>query len=229
MSGPSPAPDPSTAAAPVDDVLLAARVLAAHGLVGGFGHLSVRADDDAMRITPPRPLGLLTPDTALVTLRLDDEPGPAGAPLEAHVHAAIYRARPEVRAVCRAQPEHVAAVTAVHDELPALNVFGAVVGAVVVHPDARLARTAEAGRAVATTLGAAHAVVLRGNGAVTVGRSAGEAVAAMAALEDHARLHAAAHAVGTPRPMPEIQREELFALRDEILVRYWRYLASAAS
>ena len=78
--------------------------------------------------------------------------------------------------------------------------------------------------ALATTLDQASAIVMRGNGAVTVGRGIGEAVARMHVLERSAQLNVAAAA--SPTAM-RLSPEECLAwerVGDELLGRIWAYL-----
>jgi len=144
---------------PVDAVVEAARVLAALGLVDAFGHVSVR-HGDALLITPPTALDQLRGD-ALVRVPVDVTELPSGAPPETWLHLAIYRARPDVGAIARGQPEATLAVGADHDELAPLHGQAAWLGRrIPVHPVPRLLRTAELAAAAASTLGEAEAMVL---------------------------------------------------------------------
>ena len=176
----------------------AGRVLAAHALVDAFGHVSARLPQQGqVLITPPVPLGTLGDDSPLLELRLDTTTLPDGVPKEAWIHWAILRSRPDVSAVCRAQPPHVVAAAGAGVRIRALHGQGAFLGAVVpVHDDARLVRDRRTGEAVARALALSPAVVLRGNGAVTVGHSVGEAVARMYVLEASARINLGAAAAG---------------------------------
>ena len=89
---------------PLTHTLAAAgRVLAGEHLVSAFGHVSVRDGDDLV-ITPPTPLARVNP-ISCTRIRVDAAELPAGTPKEAWLHLAIYRKRPDVRAICRAQPE----------------------------------------------------------------------------------------------------------------------------
>ena len=165
---PLPQDDVDTRRGPVDAVVEAARVLAALGLVDAFGHVSVR-DGDALLITPPTAFDQAH-GAALVPVPLDATELPPGAPPETWLHLAIYRARPDIGAIARAQPEATLAVGADHDELAPLHGQAAWLGRrIPVHPVPRLLRTAELATAAAATLGDADAMVLRGNGAVTTG------------------------------------------------------------
>lgn len=207
-----------------DEVLTGAACLAAEGLVDAFGHVSAREDGRAV-LTPPRPLGSLAPGERLPALALDAEDLPPDVPREAWLHWAIYRGRPDVRAVCRAQPPSPLALGVAGVPVRALHGQGALVGAEVpVFDDARLVRDRERGEAVAATLGDAWAVVLRGNGAVTVGASVGHAVARMWLLERSAGLNALALRAGEARPLRPEELEAWQATGDELLERLWGYL-----
>ena len=104
------------------EVAEAGRVLSRLGLVTAYGHVSARAGD-SMLITPAADLAGVTaaavlevplsvasgPPGAGDTPGAGDAPGsagplPAGVPAEAWIHLALYRARPDVAAIARAQP-----------------------------------------------------------------------------------------------------------------------------
>jgi HCOMODA/2-hydroxy-3-carboxy-muconic semialdehyde decarboxylase len=210
----------------VEDVIPAARALAMEGLVDAFGHVSVRTGN-AFALTPPVALGALTAQDALVEVPLDASELPEGAPKEAWIHLEIYRRRPEVGAVCRAQPPAVNAAAGAGLTVRALHGQGAFVGAAVpVHDDARLVRDRERGAAVAAVLGDGDAVVLRGNGAVTVGPTPGVAVALMVVLEASAKVNLAAASVGGAKPLSEAEVGAWRAVAPELLGRLWTYLRS---
>lgn len=194
-------------------------------LAGPFGHVSVRVAPSEFAITPPRPLGSLRDDDLPVGGRLDAEELPPGAPGEAWIHWAVYRSRPEVRAICRAQPEAVQAAAGTGMALIPLHGHGALVGAEVpVHDDAELVRTRARGETVAADLDGAEAMVLRGNGAVAVGSKLSIAVARMWALEASARINLASAAVGGSQPLSQAELDYWQGIGDEILERIYDYL-----
>jgi HCOMODA/2-hydroxy-3-carboxy-muconic semialdehyde decarboxylase len=209
-----------------DEVIPAARVLAREGLVDAFGHVSARTGD-AFALTPRVPLGSLTARDALVDIPLGAGELPAGAPKEAWIHHEIYRRRPDVGAVCRAQPEAVNAAAGAGVAIRVLHGQGAFVGAdVAVHDDATLVRSRELGAAVAAALGDGDAVVLRGNGAVTVGSTPGIAVARMVVLAASARINLAAAAAGSARTLSASEVAAWRGVAPEILGRLWTHLRS---
>lgn len=210
----------------VSELITAAHVLARHRLVTAFGHASQRLDDTRFVMTPPRPLGSLTPADALVEVSLREEKLPPAAPGEAWIHWAMYRQRPDLHSVCRAQPEIVHVVAAAALPIRPIHGQGAWVaaGEVPVFDDARLIRSRAAGEALARTLGNGNAVLLRGNGAVTAGTSVGEAVTLMWLLEVSARFNWQAASAGTPVALNAEELALWEQVRPELLPRLWAYL-----
>ena len=205
----------------VDGVIEAARVLAMLGLVDAFGHVSARAGD-ALLITPPAALDQAE-GADLVPVPLDAADLPPGAPPETWLHLAVYRARPDVAAIARAQPEATLAVGADATELAPLHGQAAWLGRrIPVHPVPRLLRTAQLAAAAAATLGEADAMVLRGNGAVTTGSDPGIAVARMHLLATTCRVHAATH---HPAPLDDDDITAWRAAAPPLLARLWLHLA----
>lgn len=217
-------PGPDTAS----ELARAGRALARAGLVTAFGHVSVRTAPDRLLMTPPCPLGTLDPAAPrAVEIAVDADELPAGAPREAWMHVAIASARPDVGAVCRAQPRGVTAAVAAGVPLVALHGQAALLGTEVrVHRDPRLVRDHPLGLAVAQTLADSSACVLRGNGALTTGRTLGEAVARMWILEETARTALLAAAAGTPEPLTGAEADAWRATGAELLERLWQYLRS---
>ncbi|HYZ03337.1 MAG TPA: class II aldolase/adducin family protein [Candidatus Binatia bacterium] len=184
------------------ELVLCAQALARASLVDAFGHVSMRTEAGLL-ITPPVPPGSLTSDAELREVSLDTSELPPGVPLEAWIHVAVLRARPDVGAVCRAQPPVATALAAAGAAIWPLHGQGAFCGAEVpVWDDAVLVRDERRATALAAALGPAPALVLRGNGAVTIGSGPGQAVALMWVLEASARINrdalAARGAAGKP-------------------------------
>lgn len=206
-------------------MIAAARALAAAGLVTAFGHVSTREGSDAFLITPPKALGSLEPDEPLQEVPLTGDDLPEGVPKEAWIHHAIYIARPDVGGICRAQPPVTTAVVSGGVRIRPLHGQGAFLGnEVPVYDDARLVRSREAGETLAADLGSANGVVMRGNGAVTVGADVGEAAARMWVLERSAEMNRDAASAGTPRPLDEEEFVYWDGVSAEILGRIWTYL-----
>lgn len=210
----------------IDDLWVAGRVLAAEGLVNAFGHVSVRVDTGTMSITPPVALGTMTASSPCDRVQLEATELAPGTPKEAWIHVAIYRARPDVHAICRAQPEHATALASAGVPILPLHGQGSFLGdRVPVFEDSRLVRDRVRAEALAETLGTADALVMRGNGAVSVGASLAEAIARMWVLEKSARMNSIAAAAGAPEPLPQPEQDSWRTTSSELLTRIWTYLA----
>jgi HCOMODA/2-hydroxy-3-carboxy-muconic semialdehyde decarboxylase len=211
-----------------EDVIAAGRALDAAGLVTAFGHVSFRDGQYGFRITPPKPLGSLKPNESLLEVSLGEDELPEGVPGEAWVHWAIYKSRPDVGGICRAQPAISTALASADVPIRPLHGQGAFLGEEVpVYDDARLIRGREAGEALAEDLGNAGGIVMRGNGAVTVGTSVGAATARMWVLERSAEMNQMAASAGTPRPLDEEEFAYWESVSEEILERIWSYLKAS--
>jgi HCOMODA/2-hydroxy-3-carboxy-muconic semialdehyde decarboxylase len=217
--------DPALVEMTAGDLAAAGRVLAGEGLVGPFGQVSVRLSPDAFLITAPVPLDRPAAAELAVVVDLAAPVLPPGAPAEGHLHAAVYGARPDVQAVCRAHPEAAEVVAASTRPLRPLHGHGVLASASVpVLDDARLVRTRERAMAAAGRLDDATAMLLRGNGAVTVGRSLGAAVARMWALEASARLNLPVLHLEGVRELDPDEIAHWAAMADELLGRIWAHL-----
>lgn len=174
-----------------------ARLLASSGLAEAFGHVSARTPTGFL-ITSTSPLFEATADDVIGIEAGVPVEGPThAAPLETPMHAAIYDARPDVGAVCRGHPPHVVIWGVSPEPLPLLHGLGGMAGRTVrTHPDIELIKTAEAGEAVARTLGDDSSVLLAANGCLAVGADLLEAATRLWFLEDRARVAVQARSAG---------------------------------
>ena len=232
-----------------DEVAGAANVLARLGLVTAFGHVSARAGE-SMLITPAADLagvtasGLIEVPLAAGALPVGTLPAgtlpagtlPAGAPAEAWAHLALYRARPDAAAIARAQPPGAFAVAAAVTMMVPLHGQAAWLGeSVPVYDDAALLRSPDQAERAARCLPAGEALLLRGNGAVTLGATPGLAVARMWLLAAACDVYLAALAAAgadpvTPvTPVTPLSAGEIASWRavgGELLPRLWQHLRS---
>jgi ribulose-5-phosphate 4-epimerase/fuculose-1-phosphate aldolase len=116
------------------EIVTACKVLTRFRIVEGFGHVSARVPgSDRVVITPRRALGLVT-EGELVELDMDGRQvaGEIGRPpLEAIMHVAVYKRRPEVMGIARGHPRAVAAYACSGASLEVAHGFGANLGPVV--------------------------------------------------------------------------------------------------
>jgi len=206
----------------------AAHVLSSLGLVTAYGHVSVRLDR-SMLITPAADLATVT-ESAVLDVPLDASSLPAGTPAESWAHLALYRARQDARSVARAQPGSAFAAAATTDALVPLHGQEAWLGELVpVHDSAHLLRSADLADRAARSLPTGEALLLRGNGALTLGATPGVAVARMWLLSAACDVWLAARASGHPRPLAAAEIASWRAAQDELLPRLWQHLLRRAT
>ncbi len=95
---------------------------------------------------------------------------------------------------------------------------------VPVHDDARLIRSADVARGVARSLPSGEALLLRGNGAVTIGMTPGLAVSRMWLLNAACAAWLAARGTGLTSPLSTEEIASWRAAGDDLLPRLWQHL-----
>lgn len=210
-------------------VRLAARAMARHGLAHAYGHVSTRLDAHHFLVSPPIPLGCVGPDHAGITVSLKDDALPEGALPEVRIHREIYRDRPMSGGICRFQSPALMALSALGLTPRALHGLGSYFApAAPLWPGIALVRDDESARQVADMVGPAPAIVLRGNGAVTVGENLMEAACFAFFLEDAARVELAllpAIAAGrTPLPYSAGEAAQRAVKAGGLFERMWQFL-----
>ncbi len=116
------------------EVLTACRVLHHFRIVEGFGHVSARIPGtERVLITPRRALGLVSAEAELVEVDLAGRQvgGATNPPLEVPMHLGVYRRRPDVMAIARGHPRHVASYACAGEPLRVAHGFGANLGPVI--------------------------------------------------------------------------------------------------
>ena len=176
----------------LEDLVAANRILAAHGVIDAYGHVSLRSPDNPQRFFLAR---AIAPETVqvedILEYDLDSNPLDAkGQPSvsERFIHSEIYRARPDVMSVVHNHSPSVVPFSVTGVKMRALFHMASFIGDGLPNFEIRkvkkgsdlLVRTPELGKALAKTLGKAAASLMRGHGSVTVGeniqRSVGRSV-----------------------------------------------------
>jgi len=213
------------------DVISACRILSYKNLVEGFGHVSARIPNSSLFLITPRISLALVSEKDLLTINLSGEvvDGRHPAPFEAWLHTAIMKTQPRVHAITRIHAR-VANMFSVTDRKlePVHNHGSFFTGGVPVFHTPDLISTEQIGNEVAELLGNTPAVLLRGNGQVTVGRSIAEAVMMAIYLEEAAEILYGALQIGKPIPLTakESAERQLEALPPVDLERAWNYFKS---
>jgi ribulose-5-phosphate 4-epimerase/fuculose-1-phosphate aldolase len=176
----------------LDDLVAANRILAAHGVIDAYGHVSLRSPDNPKRFYLAR---AIAPETVqaedILEYDLDgnaiDAPG-AASYSERFIHSEIYRARPDVMSVVHNHSPSVIPFSVTGVKMRALFHMASFIGEGLPNFEIRrlkkgsdlLVRDPKLGAALAKTLGKSAAALMRGHGSVTVGdniqRSVGRSV-----------------------------------------------------
>jgi ribulose-5-phosphate 4-epimerase/fuculose-1-phosphate aldolase len=214
-------------------VLTACRVLNHFRIVEGFGHVSARVPHaERILFTPRRALGLVR-ENELIELDLEGRQvaGDAGPALEVAMHLAVFRRRPDVMAIARGHPRHVAAYACAAEPLQVAHGFGTNLGTTVsVFKQPFLVASREMGEGVADALGDGAAVILQSNGMLAVGQSVPHAAVMALFLEETAQVQLMAQAAGL-RPRfysPEGAARRHGDDRVHEPIRAWEYYVDAA-
>src|SRR5258706_2827551 len=195
----------------IEDLVAAYRILAEHGVIDAYGHVSVRSERDPERYLLARSIApeLVTPED-IMEYDLDSNPiDPRGkeSVRERFIHGEIYKARPDVNAVVHNHSPSVVPFSVTKVSMRPLFHMAAFVGEGVPNFEIRdaqkgsdlLVKTPYLGKALAKTLGKSSAALMRGHGSVTVGQSLPRAVGRSVYLELSARMQLQALAIAGPR------------------------------
>ena len=135
---------------------------------------------------------------------------------EVLMHLAIYRKRPEVRAIVHAHPQYTIALTSSgHDLKPMFADAIVYLGQNVPHLEYITVTTPELAAAVEARIGQSNAMVLRNHGAIALGENLKYAFWRACTLEEAAHIQLLATLVGTPVFLDAAEASRLEALSSE--------------
>lgn len=183
------------------NLILACRILSGEGLVQGFGHVSARIPGSDLFLLTPRVSLALVKEKELLTLNLRGEivSGRSAPPFETPLHVAIFNQRADVQAITRIHARKANYFSVTERRIEPVHNHGSFFhGGVPVFSKTRLISSQRLGEEVATELGTNPAILLRGNGQVTVGRTIPEAVMMAIYLEEAADMLYGALQIGIP-------------------------------
>jgi HCOMODA/2-hydroxy-3-carboxy-muconic semialdehyde decarboxylase len=210
-------------------VRLAARALGRHGLGHAFGHVSARLDDKSFLVCAPRPMGLIGVGEAGTVVPIDGAL-PAGVLGEVRCHQQIYRRRVDVNGVCRTFLRNVMTLSTLRITPRPRDGFGSYFAPCPpLWDDPTLLRSDEAAGKLADQLGAARAIVMRGNGCILVGATVEEALCMAFFLEEAARTEKEVLSINRPGDeaiMSDQQAAARGVTTGNILERLWEYLTA---
>nr|WP_320133947.1 class II aldolase/adducin family protein [uncultured Holophaga sp.] len=233
-----PPPPPMVDAAAQDetsirDLVDANHILYNQGVVDGFGHVSVRSvkHPDHFFISRSMAPGLVTRDD-IVEVDYDgkviDTRGRKSY-LERFIHAEIYRAHPEVKAVIHSHSPAVIPFGVTSAPFRAVSHMGAFLGTTVPVFEIRdlkddsdmLIRNPELGRALVKTMGSSPVCLMRGHGDVVVGDNLRQVVFRAIYTEMNAKLLSEAMKLGPVVFLNAKEAENAARTNDGQLNRPW--------
>jgi len=184
----------------IDDLVAASRILAQHGVLDAYGHVSARSDKrpEHFIMSRSRAPALVTA-ADLVEWNADSEAASGDKRkgfIERYIHGEIYRARPEVMAVVHSHSPSVIPFGVTRAKLRPVYHMGSFLWSGAPVWDIRkvreendlLVRDRPLGEALAGALGKCACVLMRGHGMTVVGDSVPEAVFRAIYTEMNARL-----------------------------------------
>src|SRR6059036_696342 len=193
-------PGGTGAASLIADLAAASRILAAHGVVDGFGHVSLRHPAAPDRYLMARSLApaLVTPDD-IIEYDLDSNAVNANGRssfVERFIHGEIYKARPDIQSVVHSHSPSVIPFGLVGVPLQAMFHNAAFIAAGVPVFDIRekfgatdmLVGNREKGLALAAVMGEKDVVLMRAHGSVACGPTLQTAVFRAVYTEVNARI-----------------------------------------
>jgi ribulose-5-phosphate 4-epimerase/fuculose-1-phosphate aldolase len=175
------------------DFITALRIISHEGLSDAFAHLSARTDGgNQMLFMPRKSPALVSPNELFV---VDFEKPVA----QSSIHQAIYKSRGDVKVVFHFHSPAVILLSVVGQTVRPMHNYSVIFyeGVPLYTGTGQVESPARAGE-MASLLGDAKALMLRGHGAVVVGQSIREVCMLALYLEESARLQTEAMKLGTP-------------------------------
>jgi ribulose-5-phosphate 4-epimerase/fuculose-1-phosphate aldolase len=216
----APSSGGAVAAELIADLAAAARILAAQGVVDGFGHVSMRHPSAPGRYLMARSIApaMVTP-ADVIEYDLDSNPCNAngrGSFLERFIHGEIYRARPDVMSIVHSHSPSVVPFGLVGVPMQAMFHNAAFIAGGVPVFDIRekfgatdmLVGNAPKGVALADAMGSRDVVLMRAHGSVACGPTLQTAVFRAVYTEVNARIQHWTVALGRGEAMASLDDDE---------------------
>jgi ribulose-5-phosphate 4-epimerase/fuculose-1-phosphate aldolase len=204
----------------IANLAAASRILAAQGVVDGFGHVSMRHPSAPDRYLMTRSIApaLVTPKD-IIEYDLDSDPCNAngrGSFLERFIHGEIYKARADIQSVVHSHSPSVVPFGLVGVPMQAMFHNAAFIAAGVPVFDIRekfgatdmLVGNGEKGVALAEVMGKKDIVLMRAHGAVACAPTLQAAVFRAVYTEVNARIQHWTMALGGGAPIAALDHEE---------------------
>ena len=191
------------------------RMLEQSDIIDYNGHASIRAGEGRMFINVGscQRSRLTIADICTIDMEGNVLEGNGKPPLEFHLHAGVYKARPEVKAVVHAHPKWSTFLTMVGEGYRPVYAQGSLVYPMPVLDSPDSINNPVMARRLADTLGDRPAAMMKSHGAVTVGKDIVEAFVLANYLEENAYRQYMALQIGKPYSFTP---EEVAACREKL-------------
>jgi len=176
------------------------RMLEHMGIMDFNGHASIRQNENRMLINigSCQRSRLTADDICLIDFDGDIIEGNGKPPLEFHLHAGIYKERPDVQAVIHCHPNwSTILTTAGHGYLP-VYAQGTLAYPMPILDSPNSINNPEMAKALTDVLGDRPAALMKAHGAMTTGKTLVDAFVLLNYLEDNSERQYMAQQVGTP-------------------------------
>ena len=207
------------------DFVTALRIISHEGLSDAFAHLSARIDGGKRMLFMPRKSPALVKANELFVVDFEK------LVPQSTVHQAVYKLRHDVGSVIHFHSPAVILLSVVGQTVQSMHNYSSIFyeGVPVFAGTGQVESPERAGE-IARLLGQSKAIILRGHGAVVVGRSVREVCILALYLEESARLQVEAMKLGEPRFVPSQEAERIAkrTFKPASTERAWAHFASKA-
>jgi ribulose-5-phosphate 4-epimerase/fuculose-1-phosphate aldolase len=188
------------------DLALCLRMLEHQGIIDYNGHASIRCPEGMLINVGSAQRSRLTGDD-ICTIDLDGNliEGRGKPPLEFHLHAGIYKDRPEVGAIVHAHPQWSTYLTMTGHAYAPVFAQGTLLHPVPVLDTPDSINSPEMSAQLNGIMGERPGALMKSHGAVTVGADIVEAFVLITYLEENARRQYMALQIGEPYAFTEPQ------------------------
>lgn len=192
------------------------------------GHFSARVSGkDEMLINSGKSVRSALTAADIVTIDFDGNlvDGDAVPPMEFHIHAEIYRRRPDVKAVVHTHPRWSTLFSMVGAPVSPVIMQAAVLGEIRTFGKTASINTQALGAELANELGSHRAILLKSHGAVLAAEGIIEAFALAVYLEETAERLYLARALGEPTVLSPAEVDTIGRnlRKPHLLQKVWDY------
>ena len=205
------------------DYITTLKIVSHEGLSDAFAHLSARVDGGRKMLFMPRKSPALVKAGDLFVVDLEK------AVPQSTVHQAIYKARQDVQAVIHFHSPYTILLSVVGQTIRPMHNYSAIFyEGVPLFESPGQVETPERAAEIGRILGSSKAVLLRGHGAVVVGRSVPEVCILSLYLEESARLQVEAMKLGEPQYLSaaDAARMSRRTFKPESTLRAWEHFSA---